>query len=391
MQPMIDPQRRQASIMAVDDNPENLKLLEDMLRQHDYEVRSFPRGRLALAALDRETPDLVLLDIDMPEMNGYEVCEKLKSNRRHSAIPVIFLSALNAVEDKVHGFRSGAVDYISKPFQFDEVRARVETHIKLRRAQQAEHDLLEKTLGGAVLALWELVQLTSPTLALRSHAVRDIVAWITKQIEIPDAWQCQLAATLCLVGCITLPDDVLERAYYGETLSHEEDQMFRGHPEGAARLLANIPRMEIVSAIIRGQFDPEAASIPEPARKGARLLRLALAFDRKIFQGATTEKAVEVLKATRKFDLEMLDALQSYCPIQPEFQLRRLATHELRVSMVIEKDVCSRDGNLVILKRGTVLTQVWIERLENFARAGRVPESIEVRVPSLGDAPGSGG
>lgn len=129
--------------MAVDDNPENLKLLEDMLRQHDYEVRSFPRGRLALAALDRETPDLVLLDIDMPEMNGFEVCEKLKSNRRHSAIPVIFLSALNAVEDKVRGFQSGAVDYISKPFQFDEVQARVETHIKLRRAQQAEHDLLE--------------------------------------------------------------------------------------------------------------------------------------------------------------------------------------------------------------------------------------------------------
>ena len=117
--------------MVVDDNPANLKLLEDMLRQHGYEVRSFPRGRLALAAADQEPPDLILLDINMPEMNGYEVCEQLKSSDRLSGIPVIFLSALNAIEDKVKGFRSGGVDYISKPFQFEEVQARVETHLKL--------------------------------------------------------------------------------------------------------------------------------------------------------------------------------------------------------------------------------------------------------------------
>src|ERR1022692_2046602 len=127
--------------MAVDDNPANLKLLEGMLNQHGYGVRSFPRGGLALAAADREAPDLILLDIDMPEMNGYEVCGQLKSNTRTSGIPVIFLSALNSVEDKIRAFQAGGVDYISKPFQFEEVQARVETHVKLRRAQQAEHDL----------------------------------------------------------------------------------------------------------------------------------------------------------------------------------------------------------------------------------------------------------
>src|SRR5580693_2145760 len=167
--------------MVVDDNPANLKLLEDLLRRHGYEMRSFPRGRLALAAADQEPPDLILLDINMPEMNGYEVCERLKASERLSEIPVIFISALNAIEDKVKGFRAGGVDYISKPFQFEEVLARVETHLKLRRAQQAEHDLLERTLVGAVGTLWELVQLTSPGLALRSNALRDIVRWITKR------------------------------------------------------------------------------------------------------------------------------------------------------------------------------------------------------------------
>src|SRR5579863_5975394 len=107
--------------MIVDDNPANLKLLEDMLLGQGHEVRSFPLGRLALAAAMKSPPDLILLDINMPEMNGYEVCERLKSDARVSDIPVIFLSALNETPDKVKAFQAGAVDYVSKPFQFEEV------------------------------------------------------------------------------------------------------------------------------------------------------------------------------------------------------------------------------------------------------------------------------
>ena len=126
-----------SAIMIVDDNPANLRLLEDILLQQGYEVRSFPRGRLALGAALRNPPDLILLDINMPEMNGYEVCERLKSTGELSDIPVIFLSALNETQDKVKAFRSGAADYISKPFQFEEVHARVETHVKLHNLQRA--------------------------------------------------------------------------------------------------------------------------------------------------------------------------------------------------------------------------------------------------------------
>ena len=143
----------QGNIMVVDDNPVNLKLLEDMLRDDGYEARSFPLGRLALAAARRDAPDLILLDINMPELNGYQVCETLKSTKSLTDVPVIFLSALNATEDKVKGFQSGGIDYISKPFQLEEVRARVDTHLKLRRAQLAEQNLLERTLGGIVRTL----------------------------------------------------------------------------------------------------------------------------------------------------------------------------------------------------------------------------------------------
>ena len=159
--PLIDgalTQCRSSDIMIVDDNPANLKLLEDMLVQRGHEVRSFPLGRLALAAAMKNPPDLILLDINMPEMNGYEVCERLKSNAELADIPVIFLSALNETEDKVKAFRSGAVDYISKPFQFEEVHARVETHLKLhdlQRALKLQNEHLEEAVAARTRELAE--------------------------------------------------------------------------------------------------------------------------------------------------------------------------------------------------------------------------------------------
>jgi len=121
-----------SDILVVDDQPANLKLMEDMLKQEGHGVRSFPRGRLALAAAAQQPPDLILLDINMPEMDGFEVCKRLKADKLLAAIPVIFLSALNDTKDKVRGFRSGAVDFITKPFQFEEVQARIEAQLSLR-------------------------------------------------------------------------------------------------------------------------------------------------------------------------------------------------------------------------------------------------------------------
>jgi two-component system sensor histidine kinase/response regulator len=161
MPPLKQQPADHGDIMIVDDNPANLKLLEDMLRQQGHEVRAFPRGRLALAAASRNPPDLILLDINMPEMDGYEVCERLKSSELVSDIPVIFLSALSETQDKVKAFRSGAVDYVSKPFQFEEVHARVETHLKLHGLQRAltrQNEHLEETVAARTRDLAEANQ-----------------------------------------------------------------------------------------------------------------------------------------------------------------------------------------------------------------------------------------
>src|SRR5271163_4077858 len=124
-----------ASILVVDDTPANLQVLAGMLKDRGYKVRPVPSGKLALLAARRDPPDLILLDINMPEMNGYEVCERLKADDNLKGIPVIFISALTEQLDKVKAFAIGGVDYITKPFQMEELHARVETHLKLRRLQ----------------------------------------------------------------------------------------------------------------------------------------------------------------------------------------------------------------------------------------------------------------
>jgi len=124
------------NILVVDDTPENLRLLSTMLTHRGYAPRCVINGQMALRACNSNPPDLILLDIMMPEMNGYEVCQHLKSEPKTRDIPVIFISAKDEVFDKVNAFAVGAVDYISKPFQFEEVLARIESHLTLRNLQK---------------------------------------------------------------------------------------------------------------------------------------------------------------------------------------------------------------------------------------------------------------
>jgi phosphoserine phosphatase RsbU/P len=122
-------------ILIVDDTPANLRLLSQMLSGQGYRVRAVTGGARALESAWSAQPSLLLLDIRMPEMNGYEVCERLKADERTRDVPVIFISALDDLQDKVHAFKAGGVDYITKPFHLEEVLVRVETHLALRRLQ----------------------------------------------------------------------------------------------------------------------------------------------------------------------------------------------------------------------------------------------------------------
>ncbi len=129
---------KKAAILVIDDQPANLKVLLYSLEQYNFEVRIAENGESALKILNNFEPNLILLDVMMPGLNGFDTCRKIKDNPDTADIPVIFMTALDSLEDKVAGFDAGGVDYITKPFQQVEVIARVNTHIALN---QQKHEL----------------------------------------------------------------------------------------------------------------------------------------------------------------------------------------------------------------------------------------------------------
>ncbi|AEV30649.1 response regulator containing a CheY-like receiver domain and an HD-GYP domain [Sphaerochaeta pleomorpha str. Grapes] len=137
---------KDSKVMIVDDTPANLELLEQILSGNGYQVMSYTQGARAFAAAVKFSPDLILSDIMMPEMDGFELCKQLKSDQNTADIPLIFLSAMDNPEDKIKGFSVGGVDYITKPFYAQEVLARVGTHLSMshmRKELQAYNERLE--------------------------------------------------------------------------------------------------------------------------------------------------------------------------------------------------------------------------------------------------------
>jgi class 3 adenylate cyclase len=125
-----------ADILIVDDKLENIRFLSNFLAKQGYQVRKAINGQAALTAARTVSPDLILLDINMPGMGGYEVCEKLKQEPQTSSIPIIFLSAGDDIDDKIRAFQVGGVDYITKPFQLEEALVRIQTHLKVQSLQK---------------------------------------------------------------------------------------------------------------------------------------------------------------------------------------------------------------------------------------------------------------
>ncbi|MBI4860261.1 MAG: hybrid sensor histidine kinase/response regulator [Candidatus Riflebacteria bacterium] len=167
---------REPNILVVDDTPANLQLLTGMLKERGYRVRPVPSGRLALQAAGNNPPDLILLDINMPEMNGFEVCERLKATETLREIPVIFISALSEALDKVKAFSVGAVDYVTKPFHFEEVEARVATHLELCRKRRQLQQSYEKLRG--------LEELRDSLVHMIVHDLRSPLACIKGYLQI---------------------------------------------------------------------------------------------------------------------------------------------------------------------------------------------------------------
>lgn len=214
-------------ILAVDDTPASLKLLTDILKAEGYEVRSAISGELALHAATSNPPDLVLLDIRMPEMDGYEVCRRLKAQPATRDVPVIFVSAVMETSEKVKGFEIGAVDFVTKPYQRDELLARVRTHLELNRLRNHLEDLVDErtaelrdsekklrtSLLDSITTMASIVEMRDPYTAGHQRRVAELAVAIANELQLPEEQVegVHLAGVVHDIGKIRVPSEILSK------------------------------------------------------------------------------------------------------------------------------------------------------------------------------------
>lgn len=326
-----------ASIMVVDDQPANLKLLKTLLSQRGYQVRIFEDGRMALAAAAAEPPDLILLDVNMRNMDGFEVCDRLRSQLGLAHIPVIFLSAADGVEHKIRAFRLGAVDYITKPFQFEEFHSRVEIQLhvcRLQRAQQQHADRLEELVRARTLDLEEsrldvlhrlaiAAEFRDGSTGKHTQRVGCVSGQLAEVLGVSSAQTelIRLAAPLHDVGKIGIPDHIL---LSDKKLTTAEFQTMKSHVLIGSSILSGgkSPLLQMAESIARYHHERwDGAGYCAGIKEGkiplhARIVSVADAFDalthkRPYKQAWPVDAAIFEIQhqSGRQFDPEIVTAL----------------------------------------------------------------------------------
>lgn len=321
-------------ILVVDDTPASLRLLTALLKEEGYEVRSAISGELALHAAASELPDLILLDIRMPGMDGFEVCRRIKAQPATQDVPVIFVSAVLETDDKVLGFNLGAVDYVTKPFEREELLARVRTHLELQRLRNHLEDLVEErsaelkqseknlkvNLLESIAAIAATVEMRDPYTAGHQQRVAHLAIAIAREMKLPEAQieGVHLASVVHDVGKINIPVEILSKP---GRLSEIEFSLIKQHSQSGYDILKNIRfPWPIAQIVLQHHERMDGSGYPQGLKGEAILLEAriiavadtveAMASHRPYRPGLGVDAALEEISRCRgtRLDVQAVDA-----------------------------------------------------------------------------------
>ena len=360
-------------VLFVDDEKFVLETFKRNLRRH-FTIETAEGPEAALALLEQTGPVAVVVsDLKMPGMNGVELLEVVKS--RWPDTVRIMLTGHADLETAVSAVNKGAIfRFLIKPCAPDALLAAVADGLKQYRLVMAERQLLHGTLRGSIQVLSELLSMVSPKAFGRAEKAKSLMGEMVQVLGLECSWKYELAAMLCMVGCISLPRDVLERKLAGKELNEEELSMYAVHPAIAGRLLSNIPRLEGVVEIVSEYEQP----LRENPCVGAMMLKAALGFTDLVESGMAPHDALAKLRDTPdSYDARIVSALKEVVARRDDSEILSLGMHELREGMLIMEPVVSRK-NVVLMDKGQVITFAALELFRNFGTILGVREPIYV-------------
>lgn len=376
-----------ARVLFVDDEPNVLEAIQRGLRKR-VELRTAASGALGLKLLAEAGPfDVIVSDMQMPEMTGAEFLSKAREFHPDSVRMILSgqsdLQATIAAVNEGHIFR-----FLCKPCSGDQLMEAIDAGVEQYRLITAEKVLLEQTLAGAAKMLIEILGMISPAAYGRASRLQRYVAAMSAAIGVSDRWQFTLAAMLSQIGCVSLPAETLSKVDAGQSLDVEEQRLYDSHPEVASKLLAAIPRLEDVAAIVAAQRRPqERNNRPADLRQwdtqslGQLLLCAASAFDRLVLQGVEPSAAAEPLRgAAFKLPPAMIEALCGSQVAAAKTSRRMVGLKDLAIGMIFDEDLKSAKG-MRLVAGGQEVTTSLLVRLRTISSGVRIVEPFRVQVP----------
>ena len=371
-------------VLFVDDDPNILRAIYRQLRKK-FEVVTALSGKEALDIIKSSPAFAVIVaDMTMPEMNGAQLLSKVKAISPDTVR--IMLTGNADQQTAIKAVNEGSIfRFLNKPCPNSLLENTLISAIEHYSLIIAEREILEKTVNGSIKVITEILSQVSPTSFSRSYRIKQYVSQIINALKLPNRWEFYVAASLSQIGCVTLPNDLIEKVYSGVKLDAEEEEMFESHPEVGANLLKNIPRFERIAEMIRLQhkkffeYEGKPETIDEGIiRLGAQILKAVIDFDQLVFLGKTPNKAYEEL-VSRKEEynpniLKLLENLKTACS---NCKVKSIKVSQLNIGMILRKDVIAKNG-LLIASKGQEVTFSVKTRLLNFAKTIGIEEPIDV-------------
>lgn len=373
-------------VLLVDDEPNVLQALRRGLHGR-FKVQLAEGGNAALKLMKEAGPFAVVVsDMQMPDIDGLEV---LAESKRISPDTVRVMLTGNADQQTaINAVNQGNIfRFLNKPCPAERLAETLDTAIQQYQALARERALLTRTLTGTIGLVTEFLSLVNPTAFGRGSRIRTMMKQLCQKLELQDTWQFEIAAMLSQIGCVAVPQQLLDRVARGQTLSESDEEMLSSQAEIGSRLIGKIPRLEAVAQMIAHQtprVSPDADSNPT-VELGANMLRILVDFDL-LCEHHSISEAINWLEVDEsgRYSRAILESFSAM--MLGTVELRSVFVKDLTEKMILDENILTRNGDILITK-GHELTATLIHRLRAFEQnAAGVRQPFNVRCRAI-DAP----